>query len=202
LSIKEKNGRCRKKGVQARIPLEETGAIGVRLKAAGWKGLFALRRIPRGTLILPDWHGAFYDGLAGWRRFSVREVEELAPDRRSLVIQYGLDLDFGWIAGPIDAEAVTTSDNYINHSCAPNMGYDFEGNVIADRDIRAGEELTLDYGCFAVNLDEPFECDCSAPDCRKRVRRTDWRMLAKTRGLAMPRFLHPFVAAADIRRRG
>lgn len=52
-----------------------------------------------------------------------------------------------------------------NHSCDPNTAY--RGlNVVALRDISAGEELTLDYGTFLGEHMEPFECRCGKPACR------------------------------------
>lgn len=55
-----------------------------------------------------------------------------------------------------------------NHSCRPNTAY--EGlNVIALRDIRKDEELTLDYTSFLDEHMQPFHCNCGAPDCRKWI---------------------------------
>ena len=52
-----------------------------------------------------------------------------------------------------------------NHSCNPNSAY--RGlNVVALRDIAAGEELTLDYADFLDEHMEPFTCRCGAPGCR------------------------------------
>jgi D-alanine-D-alanine ligase len=52
-----------------------------------------------------------------------------------------------------------------NHSCDPNSF--FEGlDVIAARDIRASEELTLDYTLFLDENMEPFQCRCGAKNCR------------------------------------
>jgi D-alanine-D-alanine ligase len=51
-----------------------------------------------------------------------------------------------------------------NHSCEPNTGY--EGlNVIALRDIKKGEELTLNYASFLDEHMEPFNCQCGSPKC-------------------------------------
>jgi D-alanine-D-alanine ligase-like ATP-grasp enzyme len=52
-----------------------------------------------------------------------------------------------------------------NHSCLPNTAFDGL-NVIATRDIRAGEELTLDYASFLDEHMEPFNCHCGSPKCR------------------------------------
>ena len=83
---------------------------------------------------------------------------------------------------------------FINHSCDPNLRYDVFGNVVAARRIGKGEEVFIDYGCFIVNFDEPFHCACGAPNCRGRIRRQDWKKLAITYGMNMPRFLHSRIA--------
>ncbi|MBS1188830.1 MAG: protein-lysine N-methyltransferase [Rhodocyclaceae bacterium] len=55
-----------------------------------------------------------------------------------------------------------------NHSCDPNTRYSGL-NVVAVRDIAAGEELTLDYATFCNETMHPFECGCGAPGCRRRI---------------------------------
>jgi len=56
-----------------------------------------------------------------------------------------------------------------NHSCAPNTA--FEGlNVKAIKNIRGGEELTLDYTTFLDKEMESFICNCGAPNCKKIIR--------------------------------
>jgi hypothetical protein len=55
-----------------------------------------------------------------------------------------------------------------NHSCAPNTAY--RGlDVVALRDIAAGEELTLDYADFCNDTAAAFDCRCGAATCRGRV---------------------------------
>jgi uncharacterized protein len=59
---------------------------------------------------------------------------------------------------------------WINHSCDPNTEIEAEldgkggawARVVAIRDIRAGEEITYDYG-FPEELAEP--CSCHTPRC-------------------------------------
>jgi len=64
---------------------------------------------------------------------------------------------------------------FVNHSCAPNLG--FSGNVVlvAMRDIGPGEELTVDY-CLFDATGEPMACSCGAPACRGTVTGEDWRL--------------------------
>jgi len=55
-----------------------------------------------------------------------------------------------------------------NHSCNPNTAY--HGlNVVALRDIRKDEELTLDYSTFLDENMESFECKCGEPGCRRII---------------------------------
>ncbi|MCB9283538.1 MAG: SET domain-containing protein-lysine N-methyltransferase [Lewinellaceae bacterium] len=65
-----------------------------------------------------------------------------------------------------------------NHSCAPNTA--FSGlNILALRDIAAGEELTLDYTTFYDEHMEPFECHCGAANCRGWIRGVPGNTLTK-----------------------
>ncbi len=55
-----------------------------------------------------------------------------------------------------------------NHSCEPNTSY-IGLNLIALRDIKAEEELTLDYAELLNESMEPFVCTCNLPNCRKII---------------------------------
>lgn len=52
-----------------------------------------------------------------------------------------------------------------NHSCDANCEY--QGlNVVTNRSIKKGEELTLDYAQFLDHTMEPFNCQCGSAKCR------------------------------------
>ncbi|HEY6504391.1 MAG TPA: SET domain-containing protein-lysine N-methyltransferase [Chitinophagaceae bacterium] len=55
-----------------------------------------------------------------------------------------------------------------NHSCDANTGLDGL-NVIALRNIKKNEELTLDYSQFLDENMEPFECKCGSHNCRRTL---------------------------------
>jgi len=55
-----------------------------------------------------------------------------------------------------------------NHSCDPNTAF-LGLNLTAVRDIRAGEELTVDYATFYDGHMTPFDCSCGSPKCRGRI---------------------------------
>ncbi len=57
---------------------------------------------------------------------------------------------------------------YLNHSCEPSAWV--RGlEVIALRDIVAGEGVTFDYNATEWDMAEPFSCHCGAPSCVGRV---------------------------------
>lgn len=77
---------------------------------------------------------------------------------------YSLWLRDDWYFDMVD------QTRYINHSCEPNCEVDGDvgpdrpwAKITAVRAIRAGEEITYDYG-FTAELAEP--CACRAPSCR------------------------------------
>src|SRR5262245_7441225 len=101
-------------------------------------GVFATLSIPKGTI---TWVRDNFD-----QTFKPGEVKLMEPAYQKIIEDYSY----------IDARGMIVlcwdHARYFNHSCAANClagGYDFE---LAIRDIRAGEELTDDYG--TLNLRE------------------------------------------------
>jgi D-alanine-D-alanine ligase len=122
-------------------------------------GIFANQRIRKNDVIFSG------EGLSQ-RIVSKRFVEENWNDRQKL--------DFRHYAYPISSEVyILWDENPLNwapqnHSCTPNTAYDGL-NVIAIRDIRDGEELTVDYALFIDESMEPFACQCGSENCREIV---------------------------------
>lgn len=54
-----------------------------------------------------------------------------------------------------------------NHSCSPNLAFAHNRslNVRAIRDIKKGEELTMDYRQFMDDTMPAFQCTCGSPNC-------------------------------------
>jgi SET domain-containing protein len=62
-------------------------------------------------------------------------------------------------------------DRHINHSCDPNAYELFEDDssyIVARRDIRAGEEITLDYN-INITGGTAWPCRCRSTRCRGEV---------------------------------
>jgi uncharacterized protein len=114
------------------------------------RGLFAGARIPARAKI------GEYEG----RVIGLAEARRRAKGRRIVAI---VELQ----RHAIDAAGMRRGFRYINHSCDPNTYFRCtprRAEVYALRAIRAGEELTCDYG--ESQHEGRLPCRCGAPNCR------------------------------------
>lgn len=60
---------------------------------------------------------------------------------------------------------------YINHSCNPSAGIKGKVTLVALRDLKAGEEVTLDYSTIEADTRWrlPNTCRCGSKNCRKVI---------------------------------
>ena len=65
-------------------------------------------------------------------------------------------------------------NQYLNHSCNPNAGIDTKRNVVAMKDIREGEEITIDYSIIEGDNFWEMSCMCGEKNCRKIIRSTPY----------------------------
>lgn len=122
------------------------------------KGMFAVEPIKMGERVLV-WGGDYVNHI---------EAEE-AKKSGKLVMQWDEDLfsvenrgdDVGY---------------FINHSCDSNTWMADTFTLVAKRDIKVGEELTIDYALIEVdeNYISKWECKCGSSFCRKKVTGQDW----------------------------
>jgi hypothetical protein len=60
---------------------------------------------------------------------------------------------------------------YINHSCDPNVFFDTTSmQVVALREIKAGEEFSFFYPSTEWQMTQPFSCYCGSAKCLGDVR--------------------------------
>jgi SET domain-containing protein len=136
--------------------------IVVRNSSIHGRGVFALRRIPKGTRII-EYKGKLITDKEADRRYS--RMHEHSPHTMLF------SLEGGWV---IDATRRGNSARWINHSCAPNCDIEEEGQRIfieARRDIRLGDELTYDYNLqigekHTKTAKREHACFCGARRCR------------------------------------
>ncbi|MBN8643657.1 MAG: SET domain-containing protein [Planctomycetes bacterium] len=127
-------------------------------------GVFATRDIPAGTV---TWALDALDQV-----FPPSALEAMSPMLRAVMDKYSFTDRRGKLILCWDHA------RFVNHCCDANClspgGFDVE---VAVRDIRAGEQLTDDYG--TLNIDHAFDCLCGSPRCRGRVRPEDASNLAE-----------------------
>ncbi len=128
-------------------------------------GVFAVKNVPRGTPVC-SFGGPIVSGA------DIRDDD--------YVLQIG---DDAYIQGDPQADFL---ENYINHSCEPNLGFRNGGLVLyALRDIAQGEELTWDY---STSMHEPgveIACQCESASCRGVIR-SFLELDAQTRARLLP----------------
>ncbi len=74
---------------------------------------------------------------------------------------------------PVSQEEQDESMLYINHSCNPNVGMRGDIVFVTIEDVKAGDELTIDYAMMD-NLDYSMTCACGSELCRKIITGQDY----------------------------
>lgn len=117
-------------------------------------GVYAAEAIPRGRKVIE------YTG----ERISRRETRKRANERE---LNYLFTLSPYWT---VDGGVGGSGAEFINHSCTPNC----QARIVKDhilyfslRDIRKGEELTVDYN-FGAD-EETAACKCGSRGCRGTI---------------------------------
>ena len=136
------------------MKLKLAPGLAIRKSGINGKGCFATVRFPRGKMI------AEYTG----ERITDAEAERRARRRRVLRI---CAINSQW---SLDGSLGGNGTHYINHSCQPNSFMKIlYGHIqfYALRDIRPGEEITIDYE-YTLHSDKK-RCYCGAPTCRGTI---------------------------------
>lgn len=109
-------------------------------------GVFALCDIPKGC------RDIFSKGVGNWITLSIEDVEKLPEHSKNLVETYCLfDEDHYYV--PDYGFKVMDMVNYLNHSSTPNVCSVNDGEQYeALRDIKAGEELLVNYNSLVEGL--------------------------------------------------
>jgi len=120
------------------------------------RGCFATVSFPRGQKIA-EYTGERIGDLEATRRARKRNVLRIC------------DIDGRW---SLDGSRGGNGTHYINHSCRPNAYVrTVYGHVLffALREIRAGDEITIDYE-YTLHPDSK-RCRCRAVGCRGTINR-------------------------------
>jgi SET domain-containing protein len=95
---------------------------------------------------------------------------------RHIVLDSEMGLADGLYLAPLTTDEMPKSMVYMNHGCSPNAG--FAGNVVivAIRDIRVGEEITVDYAMHMADPEYLMNCNCGYENCRGKITGNDWQI--------------------------
>lgn len=124
------------------------------------RGLFAARDIPRGARVI-EYVGVRLTKAESWKR-ACEWMEKARGTGRGAV--YVFEVNSRW---DIDGNVPWNPARLINHSCSPNCEPHVKRGriwIMARRHIRAGEELTYDYG-YDFEQWREHPCRCGSPRC-------------------------------------
>lgn len=136
--------------------------VEVRSSAIQGKGMFARERIKKGKVVV-IWGGVL---------MTEKDVQAGKARRHSIAaIGEGL-----YLAGLANEDS--SPDDFMNHSCNPNIWMKDEVTLVARRDIQANEELTADYAMWESDEEWTMhqECHCGSELCRQVITGKDWRL--------------------------
>lgn len=134
-------------------------------------GLYATESIKEGEVLF-KWGGKVVGDSA------LKQIESEGKYHSSVAIGEDKNLLFNVIDPKAkQVESKGSGVGGFNHSCDPNLWMQDEVTVEARRDIKAGEELTIDYSMFTVAPNWSIEeCKCGASLCRHKITGNDWKL--------------------------
>jgi len=137
--------------------------IKVRKSSVQGKGMFAIDLIKKGEVLIVwggDWGIHYTD--------SKKKAEKAKLNKCKLVIQWDDNLF------SIESRGRNRDWGYcINHSCNPNSWVRDAFTLVARRNIKAGQEITVDYVLLGDVLQE---CKCGSLLCRGKITSKDWKL--------------------------
>jgi SET domain-containing protein len=136
--------------------------IQVRRSGVHGKGVFALTDIGRGETVIE-----YVGEIISWKEALRRHPRDPADPNHTFFFH----IDERHV---IDAGSGGNAARWINHSCDPNCEADErDGRIFikATRNIRAGQELSYDYGLviderYTARLKAEYPCWCGTRKCR------------------------------------
>lgn len=149
------------KGESWAVPDAEC-ALEVRASAVHGKGVFAVENIAKGACVM-----AYEGEIISWEEADARHPHN--PDEPNHTFYFALEGD-KVIDGGVDGNDA----RWINHSCAPNceaVEEDDTVTIYTVRKIKAGQELTYDYGLvldedITDEVQADYACCCGSKKCR------------------------------------
>ena len=173
MASKKETKKKGKKGPSKKAPNKWVKVTGSGIHQ---KGLFAKRKIPTGTRFI-EYVGEKITKKESERRGHEHD-DEGRPTGDGTVYIFTLNSRYD-----IDGAVSWNKAKYANHSCEPNAYVEIKKNhiwIIAERDIKNGEEITYDYN-FDIEHYEDHPCRCGAKHCAGYIVGEEFRKKLKRR---------------------
>lgn len=134
--------------------------VELRPSPMGGKGLFARDPIKEGETVI----------IWGGRIFTKADIKSGKAQKNTVV-----EVDEGIYLGRFLNEPKSL-DDFMNHSCNPNLWLKDEVTLVARRNIEKDEELTADYATWVSRSYWKMECHCGSLLCRHLITGNDWKL--------------------------
>lgn len=125
--------------------MKDINSTEIKKSAIEGMAVFAARNFEKGEVVYSFKKGKIINAI---------DVQDMLKDEKRYLDKIG-DNEF---------EIIEPPGRYVNHSCEPNV-VEKKRVAYALRDIKKGEEITIDYDQIAY-LETPFKCNCSSKNCR------------------------------------
>ena len=89
--------------------------------------------------------------------------------------EYCYQIHDDFLFGPVEEGEVSLSEHF-NHSCNPNTGFKDSITLISTKNIKKGEEVTIDYAMCITTRKFDFKCSCNSKNCRLLIAGDDWKI--------------------------
>lgn len=142
----------------------------IRKSSIHLKGIFANEDILRNKIIYEIRENELEKVL-------IKDIKKWPTKKKELFLRYsfqgGDNFYYSGISN-FSSENPVDDSFYMNHSCDPNCWHNGV-KIVARRNIKKGEELTIDYGTIMApnGLENNFPCDCASKECREFITKED-----------------------------
>lgn len=129
-----------------KYPLQKNPKLTIKETNYGaGKGIYTTQSIPKGEELF-----IFSENIVPWKNVTHRAIQ-LGINRWLEPLKYS----YGW---------------FLNHSCNPTAAFKLPNKIVAHKDLKSNEEITIDYATVIHMKKFEFTCCCPNNNCRKIIR--------------------------------
>lgn len=143
-------------------------------KKEGETSLIINESVKSGT---PIWLNTTPYHELGTARVTFDELKKWPEEKQAKFKKHCWAVNWDTFVGCVSGETSGDLTNYINHSCDPSAWFSGDDMIVARRDLRAGDEITIEYATVDhMYVEFDGECQCGSTNCRQKIRNTDYQL--------------------------